>query len=152
MPQEFLAFITPVAGFFVAIFPARLNYIDKQFDKLLLASKPRKELADKNLQDEIKKKNPDKEKVLSMASEIATYSHIEKDIKIWASANRKQVFLDLIALIFMIALGISAIDNSPLTNYFQLIVTLAFISGVFSSITFFENFIRLHRLKNRNIL
>lgn len=152
MPQEFLAFITPLAGFFIALFPVRLNYIDKQFDKLLQASKPHKELADKNLQDEIRKKRPDKERVLSMANKIATFNHIEKDIKIWASVNRKQVFLDVIALVVIIALGISTIDSTPLTNYFQPLAALAIIAGFFSSITFFEHLIQVHRLKNRNIL
>ena len=152
MPQEFLTLIAPIAGFFVAIFPLRLTYIEKHFSKLIMASKKQKELSDKALQDEIKKKNPDKEKVLSLANEIATFQHVENDLEVWSVANRKQVFRDWIALATIIILGLSLIDNSPLGIYIPHIMGLSIVAGFFSVFSFIDQYLHIHKLKQKKFL
>lgn len=151
MGQELIPILTPIAGVFVALFPLRLSYIEKNFDKMLQACKAKRTGADEVLQTEIKKKNPLKEDVLSFANQIATFTHIESDIKHWSAGNRRQVFLDIMTIAAIGATGVSNLDHSPLIQYSQLALLIAIIAGAFSGITFFEHFLHVHRLKSKNL-
>lgn len=143
--------ITPIGGLFVALFPIRLTYIEKQFENVLAKVIEKKGISDSALQKEIKKKIPDKERVLMFANEIATYKHMEKDIATDTKDNRRQVLLDFIALGSVILLGISIIDNSPLYNFWNLSAGIVFLGGFFSVLTFIEKFLTVHRLKSKKL-
>lgn len=149
MPQEYLPIITPLGGLFIALFPLRLSYIEKQYENILVKIIGKKDISDLELQKEIKKAKPSKETVLTFANEIATFKHMENDIGSSTKNNRLQVVLDLIALVSIILLGISLIDNSPLSGYSQLLSLIAIMAGFFSLYSFLDKFFDVHKLKNK---
>lgn len=149
MPSEYLPILTPIGGLFVALLPLRLTYIEKQFEKVSGFTSEQKSSIDCELQKEIKKSKPEKEKVLSLANQIATFQHLEKDIRMWMSSNRKHVVLDLIALSMVILLGASLVDPSPLGIYSVHIAFILLFAGFFSVVGFMSPFFAVHNLKNK---
>lgn len=149
MPQEYLAIIIPLGGLFIALFPLRLSYIEKQYEHILIKIIGKKDISDSELQKEIKKTKPDKETVLTFANEIATFKHMENDIGSSTRNNRIQVLLDLIALVSIVLLGISLIDNSALSGYWPLLSLVALMAGFFSVFSFMDKFLEVHKLKNK---
>jgi len=150
MPLEYLAIISPIAGLFLAFFPLRLAYMENQYNNFSTGVNKQKILVDKKLKREIKKTKPDKETVLNQANQIATFQHLEKDIKSWSDENRKYVRLDLTSFGIMILLGISSFDDNPLNQYFQYIVIVAILAGFFSVISFLGHLSNIINLKSKN--
>ena len=62
LSSEYIPLLTPLGGLFVAVFPIRLVYLEKGFEKFSKWASEQKKLVDKELQKEIKKAKPEKAK------------------------------------------------------------------------------------------
>lgn len=128
----------------------RLNYIDGQFDKLLLKFQKSLKSVDEKFQQELARTPPRRDVVLSYATQMGAQSTICDNIKGYSTKNRLYIGFDLAAIIT--AIGISAMEGS---NGIQFETTAGILravlvtSVVLSLLTFIEKYSQFHRLKNK---
>ena len=128
----------------------RLNYIDGQFDKLLLKFQKSLKSVDEKFQQELARTPPRRDVVLSYATQMGAQSTICDNIKGYSAKNRLYIGFDLAAIIT--AIGISAVEGSNGIQFETtagILRTVLVTSVVLSLLTFIEKYSQFHRLKNK---
>lgn len=145
-----LALFAPVVALFGSLILIRLSYLDGQFDKLLSEFQQSHESIDKKFQQELRKRTPKKDVVLSYATQMIAKSTVCNNIKGYSAKNRLHIGFDLAAI--MIFIGIFAMDGSNdiqaemTIDILQLVLV---VSATMSIMTFIEKYGQFHRLKNK---
>ena len=128
----------------------RLNYIDGQFDKLLSKFQKDLESIDNKFQQELARRPPRKETVLSYATQMGAQSTICDNIKGYSAKNRLHIGFDLAAIIAAIGISIMDGSNEPdVEMVMDILWVVLSMSGLLSVMAFMEKFGQFHRLKNK---
>ena len=128
----------------------RLNYIDGQFDKLLLIFQKSLETTDKKFQSELAKTPPEKEMVLSCATQIGAQSTICNNIKKYSSSNRRHIIFDLAAIVAALLVSLMGAPHDPEDEIFIDVLWLVLgMSALLSVASFVDKFGQFNRLKNK---
>ena len=145
-----LALFAPVVALFGSLVLIRLSYLDGQFDKLLSKFQKSHESIDKKFQQELRKKTPKKDIVLSYATQMIAQGTNCNNIKGYSASNRHNIVFDFVVITSLI--GIAVMDGSndaQAETTIDILLLVLFGSACMSIMTFMEKYGQFNRLKNK---
>lgn len=120
----------------VALIVLRLQYSQKEFEKLAEIAKDRIKEPDEKLTAELRKRNPDKLSVISLVSQILGIRPIIKEIEESSSAVNKQIYLDFLAIATLVVTGVILSIPNVISVYLTIVITITAVVVILTVLSF----------------